>query len=108
MHLHGDQDKAYTADGSESNMGWFFVPVDDVMDAWASAESQGCDDIETPYPTSMDGTKELACAQRANCATGAEVVSCYWAGNYSSSEGIYVPFGNDLIWEFFAKNIKQR
>ena len=51
-----------------------------MIDAWAGAESQGCDDSETPYPTSMDGKSGLACAQRANCATGAEVISCSWEG----------------------------
>jgi polyhydroxybutyrate depolymerase len=107
MHLHGDRDGLVPADGSEGTDGHFFVPVDDVMDAWASSASQGCDEIETPYPTSMDGERGLECTQRANCATGAEVVSCSWAGDHSSSSGIHVPFGNDVIWEFFSKNSKQ-
>jgi polyhydroxybutyrate depolymerase len=108
MHLHGDRDGAYPADGSESVSGWFYVPVADVIDAWASTASQGCDDIETPYPTSMDGTQELACAQRANCASSAEVVSCSWAGDHHSAFGSYILFSNDVIWEFFDKNSKQR
>jgi polyhydroxybutyrate depolymerase len=108
MQLYADHDGLVPTDGSEGADGHYLVPVDDVMDAWAGAASQGCDDIKTPYPTSMDGTHELACAQRANCATGAEVVSCSWAGDHSSSSGIHVPFGNDVIWEFFRKNSKQR
>jgi polyhydroxybutyrate depolymerase len=108
MHLHPNRSGKYPADGSESDHGWFYVPVDDVIDAWASPASQGCDDIETPYPTSKDGTEGLRCAQRANCATGAEVVSCYWVGNHSSAEGVAIHFGNDVIWEFFDKNSKQR
>ena len=108
MNLHGDQDGTYPADGSKSTSGWFYVPVDDVIDAWASTDSQGCDDAETPYPTSKDGTQELACAQRANCRTGAEVVSCFWAGDHPSVYGIHIPFGNDVIWDFFAENSKPR
>jgi polyhydroxybutyrate depolymerase len=93
MHLYPDHDGLEPADGSEGTNGHFFVPVDDVMDAWAGRASQGCDDIETPYPTSMDGARELGCTQRANCATGAEVVSCSWAGDHSSSSGIMFPLG---------------
>jgi len=106
MHLHGEHDTLIPADGSEGRDGGYFVPVDDVMDAWAGAASQDCDDIETPYPTSMDGTRELACVQRANCATGADVVSCSWAGDHASSMAISFPFGNNVIWEFFDENSK--
>jgi polyhydroxybutyrate depolymerase len=108
MHLHGDRDAAVPADGSESTIGWFYVPVADMIDAWASTASQDCDDTYTPYPTSMDGTQGLACAQRANCATGAEVVSCSWEGDHTSSLGIPVLFGNDVIWEFFSNNSNQK
>jgi polyhydroxybutyrate depolymerase len=108
MHLHGDNDKLFPTDGSEGSVGHFLVSVDDVMDAWANTTSQGCDDIETPYLTSRDGTKQLECVQRANCATGAEVVSCSWAGDHQSSMNVNWSFGNDVIWEFFSKNSKQR
>jgi polyhydroxybutyrate depolymerase len=80
MHIYGSVDVNVPVDGSESSEGYFYVPLDDVMDAWASAASQGCDDIETPYPTSGDGTMQWECAQRANCATGSEVVSCSYMG----------------------------
>ena len=108
MHLHGDQDGSYPADGSESTVGWFYVPVADIIDAWAGAESQDCEDATAAYPTSMDGTMDLECAQRPNCATGAEVVSCTWAGDHHSYVGMTIQFGNDVIWEFFNKNSKQR
>ena len=108
MHLHGDRDRVVPVDGSESAEGLFFVPVDDMIDAWASAESQGCDDSGTPYPTSMDGNTGLACVQRANCATGAEVVSCSWEGDHPSSMQIGGVFGTKVIWEFFSQNSKQR
>ena len=108
MHLHGDSDKIVPVDGSESAEGLFFVPVDDMIDAWAGAESQGCDDSETPYATSQDGSSGLACVQRANCATGAEVVSCSWEGDHPSSMQIGGVFGTKLIWEFLSQNSKQR
>jgi polyhydroxybutyrate depolymerase len=108
MHLYGDRDVIVPADGSESGEGLFFVPVDDMIDAWAGAESQGCDDSETPYATSQDGSSGLACVQRANCATGAEVVSCSFEGDHPSSMQIGGVFGTKVIWEFFSQNSKQR
>ena len=33
MQLHGNRDEYYPADGSESEGSWFYVPVDDVIDA---------------------------------------------------------------------------
>jgi polyhydroxybutyrate depolymerase len=108
MHIYGSVDKNVPVDGSESDDGYFYVPLDDVMDAWASAASQGCDDIETPYPTSGDGKMQWECAQRADCATGSEVVSCSFMGGHRASLDIFEPFGNNVIWEFFSKNSKQR
>jgi polyhydroxybutyrate depolymerase len=108
MHLHGDRDTASPADGSEGASGLFSVPVDDMIDAWAGAESQGCDDSETPYPTSRDGSMGLTCVQRANCATGAEIVYCPWEGDHMSSTQIGGQFGTKVIWEFLSKNSKQR
>jgi polyhydroxybutyrate depolymerase len=108
MHIHGNHDGIVPTDGSESDDGFFFVPVVDVLDLWASTASQSCDDIETAYPTSRDGMRQLECTQRANCTTGAEVVSCFYDGDHTSSMEISFPFGNDIIWEFFSKNSKQR
>jgi polyhydroxybutyrate depolymerase len=108
MHSHGSVDLVFPPDGSEGRDGQFIVPVDDVMDAWASAESQGCEYSETPYPTSGDGTRQWECTQRANCATGAKVVSCSWEGNHLSFANNYATFMNDVIWEFFSENSKQR
>ena len=108
MHLHGDRDMDIPTDGSEGVAGHLVVPVDDMIDAWASAGSQGCDDSETPYATSRDGRSGLACVQRANCATGAEVVFCSWDGDNWSATQIGPQFGTEVIWEFFGKNSKQR
>ena len=106
MHIYGSNDRQVPADGSEGRDGHFFVPVDDVMDAWVSTESQGCDDTEIPYPTLGDGARQFQCIQHANCATGAEVVSCSFAGDHMSSLTIFKTFGNDVVWKFFDKNNK--
>jgi len=108
MNIHGSRDRYVPADGSEGSDGLFFVSVNDVMNAWAGAESQSCDDTETPYSTSGDGSREFICTQRDNCATGTEVVSCSWVGDHMSSLTISKTFGNDVVWDFFDKNSKQR
>ena len=33
MQLHGNRDEYYPADGSKSEGSWFYVPVDDLIDA---------------------------------------------------------------------------
>ncbi len=104
MHLYPGMDKILPPDGSEGSSGYFVVPVEAMMDAWASTASQGCEETETPYPTSRDGERGLACRQRANCATGAQVVACSWEGNHDSALDILYYLGNDVIWDFFGQN----
>jgi polyhydroxybutyrate depolymerase len=106
IHLHGSLDRDIPTDGSEGTEHHYFDPLDSVIDKWASAESQGCDIDETPYPTAKDGTRDLECAERANCSTGAQVVFCSWTGNHMSSTTIGPLFGNTVIWEFFSTNPK--
>jgi polyhydroxybutyrate depolymerase len=109
MHIHGSLDFTVPADGTMGGSRLFFTPVEDVMDVWASAASQDCSDAESLYPTSEDGTREWECTQRANCATGSEVVSCSWKGTHKwPMSDDYDPFANNVIWEFFSKNSKQR
>ena len=106
MHIYGTQDGVVRADGSRSDDGYLYTPVEKVMDAWAAADSQGCDSEATPYPTLGDGVGGFACSQRANCSSSAEVISCYWdAGHvWPAVEGN--SFGNDVIWSFFEKNTR--
>jgi hypothetical protein len=47
----------------------------------------------------------MECTQNANCASGAEVVSCWWDAGHAWPGGVE-PWGNDLIWDFFLKNPK--
>lgn len=76
------------------------------MGAWASAASQGCDVVESPYSTMEDGTQGLECTQRTTCTTGAEVVSCWWNGGHAWPRVGLDHFGNNIIWEFFSKHSK--
>jgi polyhydroxybutyrate depolymerase len=102
MNVWGSKDRIVPADGSLSSDGFWYTPVNDVMDAWGSA--QGCEAGAMPYPTSSDGTRNWACTQRANCVTGAEVVSCSWRAPHWYPKTPQSDFGNTAIWEFFSKH----
>ena len=104
LHIHGLSDQWIRPDGKKTADGFFYTPVANVVEKWASDASQSCDLDETPYPTSADGLKQFACTQRANCATGAEVVSCFWKANHTMPEWRDNNFGNEVIWTFFDKN----
>jgi polyhydroxybutyrate depolymerase len=104
LHIHGTEDDLVRADGLPGYDGFLYTPVEKVMDAWASGGSQGCEAEATPYPTSGDGLGEFACSQRADCETGAEVVSCYWKAEHVWPALEERRFGNDVIWNFFEKN----
>ena len=106
MHIAGFRDNYVPSDGSQSFDGYMYISVDDVMDACASVDSQGCAAVESPYPTSEDGMRQLECTQRTNCATGAEIVSCTWSGGHEWPRVGNHHFGNNIIWEFFSKNGK--
>ena len=85
-----------------------YTAVDDITEIWAGAAAQGCDGEATPYPTSADGGLDLRCAQRDNCGSGAEVVSCWWRAGHVWPRTEDSPFGNDIIWEFFVRNARRR
>jgi len=91
-------------DGSASDDGYFYTPTRHVLAKWAGPDSQRCDSDESPYSTSRDGVLELECVQRANCATGAEVVDCAFDGAHDWPTKGEDQFGVDVIWEFFEKN----
>jgi len=105
MQVHGIHDRTIPIDGRSSSDGYFYTAVDDVVDLWAAQTSQNCEPDYAPFPTVADGARMLTCSQRANCATGAEVVQCSWNGRHTwpaTQDG--TPFGNDIIWEFFEAN----
>lgn len=78
------------------------------MSKWASAGSQRCDREATPYRTALDGTTDLACSQRDNCSTGAEVVHCTWNGAHDRPKVGATDLGNEIIWEFFARHSRHQ
>ncbi len=104
INIHGNQDRVVPSDGTPASDGFFYTPVSQVMAAWAADASQGCDEKESPYPTSREGVSGLKCSQRANCETGAEIVDCSWDGGHNWPRKDADHFGVDLIWEFFEKN----
>ena len=106
MNIWGITDRIIPYDGSRSMDGYFYTPVDEVVNLWGSA--QGCESGETVYTTVSDGIRHWACTQRDNCATGAEVVSCSWRGPHWYPKMKPSDYGNDAIWEFFLKNARSR
>lgn len=105
MNIHGRDDDYVDVTGQESTDGYFYTAIDDVMALWASPESQDCAEEVTPYPTIADGIRGMSCTQRRDCATGAEVVSCWWDAGHAWPGGSTM-WGNDMIWDFFLKHAK--
>ena len=105
MNVYGRNDDYVSQKGVMSSDGYYYLGAAAVLDEWAAA--QGCAAEATPYPTSRSGDLGLECVERADCATGAEVVHCEWEGGHDwpAAEGQAV--GNEIIWEFFARNARQ-
>ncbi len=104
INFYGTRDRTVPFDGTPASDGFLYTPTSQVMAAWAGPESQRCRSDDNPYPTSRDGLQGLECIQRANCATGAEVVDCAWDGGHDWPRKGEDQFGIDVIWEFFEKN----
>jgi polyhydroxybutyrate depolymerase len=106
MNVWGTQDNTLPGDGAVSSDGYYYTSVADVQALWASSSSQNCDANTTLYSTVADGTRNWTCVQRANCATGAEVVECSWRAGHWWPKTPQSSFGNDAIWEFLSKHNK--
>lgn len=104
MNVYGTRDSVVPYDGTRSNDGFLYTPTTEVLAKWAGEHSQQCDADTSPYPTSRDGVEGFRCVQRANCATGAEVVDCAWDGDHDFPHRGDDQFAVDVIWEFFEKN----
>jgi polyhydroxybutyrate depolymerase len=104
INFYGTRDTVVRFDGTPSEDGFLYTPTSQVMAAWAGPESQRCSSEDSPYPTPKDGMQGLRCVQRANCATGAEVVDCAWDGGHEWPNQGGDNFAIDVIWEFFEKN----
>jgi polyhydroxybutyrate depolymerase len=104
MNIYGARDDYVSQKGVVSSDGYYYTGAQALLDRWASADAQDCNPEATPYATTQDGELGLVCVQRANCASGAEVVHCEWDGahDWPAAEGR--PVGNEIIWEFFAEN----
>ena len=106
MNIYATRDTTVPFDGTPASDGFLYTPSAEVVSKWASALSQGCDPNDSPYPTSRDGVRGLECRQRANCATGAEIVDCSWDGGHDWPQKGDDHFGTEVIWEFFRKNTR--
>ena len=104
INVYGTRDTIVPFDGSASSDGFLYTPTSQVMALWAGAGSQQCASQPSPYPTSRDGLAGFHCYQRADCATGAEVVDCAWDGGHDWPHVGDDQFSMDVIWEFFKKN----
>jgi poly(3-hydroxybutyrate) depolymerase len=98
------QATGFEVDGTPAEDGFLYTPTSQVMSAWAGLESQQCSSEESAYPTSRDGTQGFRCVQRANCATGAEVVDCACDGGHGLLRRNEDQFVVEVIWDFFEKN----
>jgi polyhydroxybutyrate depolymerase len=100
MNIYGTRDTTVPFDGTPAEDGF----LSQVVAAWAGPESQRCEAEAIPYATSKDGIREFRCVQRANCATGAEIVDCAWDGGHDWPREGDDQFSIDVIWDFFEKN----
>ncbi len=104
MNIYATRDTTVPFDGTPASDGFMYTPTSQVLDVWSSADSQGCDARDSPYPTSKDGVLDFECVQRANCATGAEIVDCSWTGGHDWPRKDGDAFGTGVIWDFFRRN----
>ena len=102
MNIYATADDTVPFDGTPASDGFFYTPTTEVMDLWASAESQGCSISSSSYPTSVDGVKGFRCVQRTGCAAGVELVDCAWNGGHDWPRDGETEFASKVIWEFFA------
>lgn len=104
MNIYATRDRTVPFDGVPAEDGFLYTPTTEVMDLWASGASQACDAESRPYPTSKDGVEGFRCIERADCATGVELVDCAWDGGHDWPRTGKTEFASTVIWEFFERN----
>jgi len=104
MNIYATRDTTVPFDGVPAEDGYLYTPTTEVMDLWASDASQECSTEFTPYPTSKDGVVGFRCIERADCATGVELVDCAWDGGHDWPRTGGTEFASTVIWEFFERN----
>lgn len=106
FHFHGIHDTEVTMDGSESDDGYLFDPVNMTLTSYATIN--GCqgtsDSIKTPYDGQGTGENRLlGCFEYSKCSTGARVVRCHFDGGH----GIWPEFAEEMMW-WFASSLPAR
>jgi polyhydroxybutyrate depolymerase len=116
MQIWGTQDEIVPGTGEQSVDGYHYVSVPDLEERWAGVASQSCDDGASPHDPGVTNLS-IACTQRDNCHTGAEVVQCalemdhQWPSSDPDDPSVAMSppeagdrFMNDVIWDFFDRN----
>ncbi len=104
MNIYATRDTTVPFDGVPAEDGFLYTPTTEVMDLWASEASQSCDAEARPYATSKDGVEGFRCVERADCATGVELVDCAWDGGHDWPRTGKTEFASTVIWDFFERN----
>lgn len=105
FQIWGTRDQWVRSDGRLSADGMQYDAANESAAVWAS--NQGCETEITSYQTAADGIKKWRCEAHANCSSGAEIVTCSWAGGHSwpntRQDG---NFGLDAAWHFMSSKSK--
>lgn len=99
LQVWGRHDTVVDGNNQASSDGMIYDGAAETSAVWGAA--QGCEESPSPWPTDHDGTRGWSCEQHANCATGAEVVNCSWAGGHTwGREAGGEDFALEVTWAF--------
>ena len=99
FQVWGRSDNVVNGNEQPSSDGMIYDGADETALEWANA--QGCSLTPTPYTTISDGMGGWSCTEHADCTTGAEVVTCSWAGaHYWGRNDTDGNFSLEATWTF--------
>lgn len=99
FHFHGVRDTEVPPNGGESGDGYFYVPVNNTLQAYATAYS--CDVRPVPLETPFDGQGTLlGCEEWHRCTKGRRVVRCLW----NEEHGFWPTYADEMM-EWFMTSV---